>query len=193
MKRSMPLLVGLLAILLSAAGIVHSLRAACSYAIYHGVKYGPGRDAASAAAVSTQCERAYRLYSRNVYCTVLAAEKAWYAQDALPPEDRPGVVQIAERWCERGLALNPKQRDLRVIHARLLARTSIDDAVRSWNAYVDWHFWDAYNHAVCVELYAQKGDIRRAVESLRWVEGSPHYGWACRALEQALVRRTPVP
>jgi len=94
-------------------------------------------------------------------------------------------LSIARRWCEIGLELNPFRRPLRVLKTGLLARDSLRDAIDYWERYVDWHFWDPGNHALLAELYAEDGDFGKAMQSLRWVQGSEHYEAVRSALQDA--------
>ena len=84
-------------------------------------------------------------------------------------------MAAAERWCDRGLKLNPFSSQLQRLKTRLLARTSLPDAIEQWEQYVDWHFWDPYHHAVRVDLHVRAGDVKRARAALIWLENTRYY------------------
>jgi hypothetical protein len=177
MNRTLCRLVGAVAILLGAFGMVRATRAGLAHATYHRLKYGRRSDATPpglSRADQARAERAHRLYPWNAGLCQWAADRAFYdgpGPDRLSEAERR---RLADEWCQRGLALNPHDRPLRLIRARSLALGSPSAGLASWREYLDWHYWDPYNHAVLASLHAQAGDYERALDALEMAHGSPH-------------------
>ena len=179
---------GVLLLLLSCAGLWHSARAGLSYLVYHHVKFTPPREYDRPESAAMRCEAAHRFYPYNYYMCIWIAEKCWYERYDVDGSESAARVSLARRWCDSGVDLNRRKSQLRLLKTRLLARDSVRDAIAQWKDYVDWHFWEPYNHAVLVELYAQEGDYAGAMESLAWVKGSKHYAEAHLALQKAWAK-----
>jgi len=178
------LFVAVLALLaVCAAGIVHGSRAAAAQWMYERAKYGADR--ASLPRVLALCESAQGLYPLNYYFCLWAAEQAYYASGAA---GREAARAAADRWCERGIALNPYNRELQIIRVRLWQERSPGLAAAQWARYVDWQFWDPYNHALLAELYAEAGEIEQALAELEWGRRSPYCAVARGRLLEAWER-----
>jgi hypothetical protein len=184
---------GVLLLALAALGAWHSARAGLSYMVYHHTKFIPPREYERPETVARRCEDAYRLYPYNYYLCIWIAEKCWYARHDLDGSESPGRVELARLWCDRGLALNRRKSQLRLLKTRLLARHSVREAIDHWNDYVRWHFWEPHNHAILVELYAEAGDFAEALRSLEWVKGSKHYAEAHLKLQTAWAKEIARP
>lgn len=184
MKRIAMPVFGLLLASLSIVGVVHGVRAALAQALYGRAKYGDWKEQPER--ILEACERADALYPWNYYFCAWAAERAFYADDR--GDTRVDRRAAAARWCERGLALNPYAMELRLLDARLAEARSPAEAARKWAGYVDWHFWEPYNHAILVELYARAGQYENAMQSMRWVAGSRYEREARAALRSAWQR-----
>ena len=100
----------------------------------------------------------------------------------------PERLAIAEHWCRIGLTLNPHKRALHYLDVRLTSRTSLNDAIVKWERYVDWDFWDPFNHAELVRLYSDAGSFGKAADSLYWLEGSSYYREARQYYREAWRR-----
>jgi len=180
------ILIGLLLLVLSVYGIFHGIRASLAQAIYHYVKYGAGSKVVEdLRATFRRCQDSFRLYPYGYYLCIWTAEKAYYGRFGPNGKEVPERLEAARLWCERGLELNYYKSQLRRLKTRLLARESLPDAIEYWGKYVDWQFWEPYNHAVLVEMYAEAGDLNNALESLVWVEGSEYYEEASRKFDEA--------
>jgi hypothetical protein len=168
---------------LALCGVVYGARAALAQAIYHQAKYGIARN--NPAGILRRCREAHRLYPYNYRFCVWAAEQAY--DNRLETDGRESLdrIEAASLWCDRGLALNPYQTSLRLLRTRLLGRQSATAAVAYWREYTDWHFWEPYNHAFLVELYARAGDYGAAIDELAWVKGSEYEQQARRALRDS--------
>ncbi|MDP6491676.1 MAG: hypothetical protein QGH42_13780 [Kiritimatiellia bacterium] len=174
---------GALLIVLGAYCSHYAWRAARAHWIYKSAKYGPTQDDLSVALRSI--ERAHRLYPHNYRFCIWAAEQAYTRRSEVGGTERQRRYRAAENWTDVGLALNPFSGPLQLVKARLLQKRDPAAAATGWAKYVEWHFWEPYNHAVLVDLYASAGDFTRAANALDWVKGSEHYEWAMGRLQDA--------
>ena len=182
------ILSGFFLVAVCLVGIRHGIKAALAQANYHRTKY---REAArlSTSEADARCEVAHRLYPYNYHYVAWMAERAFYGGDGGADTDRV----IAGKWCARGLKMNPYKAQFHLVHAYVLAERSPTEAARAWENYVDWDFWDPFNHAVLAELYASAGMLREAAAALFWVPDTPHYRWAREALREAWARELRQP
>lgn len=167
MRRAARFAAGLLLVALAVAGVPYSLRASQSQWLYYRAKYGDWRQDHTRAIAAAQ--RAHQLYPWNYNLCIWAAESAYYGAWDAALGDRAASVQLAQTWCDRGLALNTYKSPLRLLEVWLTAHTALPEAIRKWEAYVDWHFWEPYNHAVLVDLYSRNGQYEQALASLAFV------------------------
>lgn len=179
MNRATPLLLSgagcslkVLFLAASLLGVAHSIRVEVAQSIYFNIKYGAARNDLSA--IFKRSEIAHRIYPFNYYLCMWVAETA-YENGCAGGTESQEQINIARRWCDRGLKLNFYRSELREIKTRLLARESPDAAVSYWKEYVNWHFWEPYNHGVMAELLAGAGRFDLAEKALYWVKGSDHY------------------
>jgi hypothetical protein len=195
LRRTIALGCGVCLAVLTAAGLVYALRVAWAQRLYHEAKYGAA--CADIRQTLRLCEAAHRLYPHNYLFCLWTAERAYTA--ALATADAASSVRLmnaARDWCAMGLAINRYNGPLHLLQARLLERTSPAQAAACWAPYVEWQFWEPYNHAVLADFYAKAGEIEKAAEELEWTKGSPHYDWASQALRAAWQRErrfTPPP
>lgn len=181
--------IGLLLLAVSVYGIFHGARVGLAQAIYHHVKYGSeAGKVENLRSALTRCQHTYRLYPYNYYFCIWMAEKAYYNRFGPDGKESPELLEAARLWCERGLDLNYYRSQLRRLKTRLLAEKSLPEAIKYWEKYIDWQFWEPYNHAVLVEMYAEAGDFSKAAESLAWVEGSRYYDETSEKLHKAWKR-----
>ena len=183
-KHKLALWCGLLLLLISCLGLWQAARAGLSYIIYHRAKFDPPSEYGPVAA-ARHCDVAQALYPYNYYMCIWVSEKCWYARYDSDGEESTERVALAQEWCDRGLALNMRKSQLRRLKTRLLARDSVREAIDHWKDYVDWHFWEPYNHAVLVALYSRTGDYAAAMNSLAWTKGSKHYAEAHLTLQKS--------
>ncbi|MCK5849630.1 MAG: hypothetical protein KAH23_01850 [Kiritimatiellae bacterium] len=183
-SRLTRILCGLFLFVIAVVGIFHGSRAAMAYTIYHDAKfssvgaYGPE-------AAARRSEDSYGFYAYNYYLCIWIAERCWYERYDSDGNESSRRVDLARVWCDRGLTLNKRKSQLRLLKTRLLARESLDEALVNWEDYVDWHFWEPYNHAVLVRYYAETGDFAGAVRSLKLIKGRKHYAEAHMAIQKA--------
>jgi len=176
-------------LVISVTGIVYSARAAVAHLIHKSIRYEDEllsrKDPERAEA---RARRAHSLYPYNYYLCIWIAENSWYYRYDESGKEVARRVELADRWCSMGMDLNRRKSQLRLLAARIIARESPADAAAYWKEYVDWHFWDAYNHAALVEFYAAAGDLESAGDELRWVEGTRHHKHASSQLKAAWQR-----
>jgi hypothetical protein len=120
----------------------------------------------------------------NYHFFSLATEVAFQQAEKQP--SRAGqYMSLARSWCERSLVLNKYQTMMCWIETRLLWIESPQQAIRFWEEYTDWHFWEPYNHAMLATLYALSGDIVRAENELQWVKGTEYFNSISRTIADA--------
>ncbi len=182
---------GALLVVLGMFGSHYAWRASRAHWLYYQAKYGSARDDVSA--VLRAMEKAHRLYPHNYRFCTWTAEQAFHARKQAEGEERDRLLRAAENWTHVGLALNRFSGPLQLRKARLLERHDPAAAAAGWARYVGWHFWEPYNHAVLVDLYASAGDFDRAADELDWVKGSEHYEWALDRLQEAWRKEMTLP
>ncbi|NQT94743.1 MAG: hypothetical protein HQ559_18450 [Lentisphaerae bacterium] len=184
---------GLLLLVLSLLYFVHGVRAGLSQVLYRSshvlLVRGSGADIDTALA---RCETAYRIYPYSYHLCRWIASRAYALRRSPQGEEIPARIAAAKTWCDRGLMLNGRRRSLRVLAARLKARTSPEEALEDWNEYVKWDFWQPRNHAFTVDMAIAAGDLGRASEALRWVKGK-HRKRAAERLRRAWQRERELP
>ena len=186
MRIVFSIVAGVLILAVSACGIVHGMRSSVAQGLYRQAKFGSARD--NPRGVFRRCERAQALYPYNYNFCILAAEMAYGRARGMVTGSE--LREISERWCDEGLKLNRYRRKLRVLKAKHLAVRSPEEAVTYWEEYVDWHFWDPYNHALLANIYASAGYFGKALESLEWVKGSEHHEKAAASVRSAWRRES---
>lgn len=174
-------LVGLLLVVFSALGMWRGLTAGAAQICYYRAKYGSVRlDLSQALQL---CHKAYQLYPHNYYFSILAAETAYWESEK-SKVDRKRWLRESSLWCDRGLRQNVWKSQLRRLHVRLLWLESPHKAIRSWEEYTEWNFWEPYNHAVLAGMYAKAGDFEKAEAELLWTIGTAQAEGARREVEQ---------
>ena len=168
--------------ILASVGIVYGTRVSIAQVLYHQAKYGVARN--NVDGILRRADRIHRLYPRHyLACTLAAAQARREARHN--PARANEMARIADHWCHMALTMNPYKRQMRLLRARLMARTDPAGAVAYWDAYRKWSFWDPFNHRVMVELCVNAGDYSRAVEALAWTEGSPDHAKAREIIRRA--------
>jgi hypothetical protein len=182
---------GALLVALGIFGAHYAWRASRAHLLYYHAKHGAGRE--DLPTILRSIEKAHRLYPHNYRFCTWAAEQAFHSRSEVRGEEREGRCRAAENWTDVGLGLNRFSGPLQLLKARLLARRDPAAAAAGWARYVNWHFWEPYNHAVLVDLYASSGDFDRASDELDWVRGSEHYEWALGRLQDAWRKEMTLP
>lgn len=193
------LAVGIALVAISAYGICYGVKAGTAQAIYHDAKYGSAKD--DVHAVLNRCEESHSLYPYNYYFSIWTGEKAYYTSFDADKEEARKLLAASERWCDIGLAQNFHNSQLRLLKTHLIERRSLPDAIKYWEAYVEWQFWEPHNHAVLAEMYAKAGNFEKAFEELEWVKGSKHHAETAKKIREAwdkdmkppAAKRNPAP
>jgi len=179
MNRKALLYAGILLLAVSFLGLIQSVRAGVAQQYYRVSKFGG--DSESLGRTLKNCYTAHSIYPHNYYYCIFSAKKAFGMWQSLGNEKYYG---IAEYWCKEAYALNRYNSEVRELMALILLKKSPDLAVDNWRSYVDWNFWNPYNHAVMAELHAKSGNFSAAVSSLEWVKGSKYYEPARRKVTE---------
>ena len=165
----------------SAAGLVHSVRGAVAGWIYHSAEF-----ASVLPAPDTRldlCQRGYKWYPWNYYFSIRAAELAFRQYEASPTNEAAAVwLAKAKLWCERGLVQNRYKSQLIRLQTRLLWPESPAAAIACWEAYTDWNYWNAYNHATLADYYAKAGAFDKAERQLDLIKAFPDYTDTAKAV-----------
>ena len=163
--------IGGLLLALAAASVVYGVRAALAQAWYREAKYG--RAAENYERGLALCRRAFALYPFNYYMSIFVAERAYYSGESMSGPGAEERLWEARLWCERGLAQNRWDSQLRRLMTRFLLLESPVRAVQFWEEHTAWQFWEPYNHAVLAELYVRAGELDKAEKELFWAGGDP--------------------
>ncbi len=187
-------IVGLILLILSLFFVVYSVRAGISQLIYYRAKNGYS-DTGDLYKIYRQTNH---LYPYNYRFFAWSAEEAFNrGSKATDEKSRDKNFELAELLCDKGLALNKYERPLPFIKTQLLYRKSPTDAVVYWEKYVEWDYWNSYNHAVLASLYAGIGKFGQAMQTLQFIKGTPDYNSAEKIVMQywdkAMSEPPPVP
>ncbi|MCE9613011.1 MAG: hypothetical protein K8T26_01960 [Lentisphaerae bacterium] len=182
MQRLGLAMVGLILVAVGLVGTRHGVRAGQAQSLYFRSKYGDWKD--SPARIMAAAEQAHQLYPHNDELCIWAAETA-YNRRFDGGVESPVLLAAAATWTRRGLELNPYARPLRVLDVRMTERRSLPEAIRRWEEFVDWQYWEPGNHALLVELYARAGRYREALASLAVIKGRPYHAEAKRWIAHA--------
>lgn len=182
-ERSILLLLGVLAVVGCTAGVWRAVRAGIAQSLYYQIRYVPPaqRDASNDEALATAADR---LYPYNYRLDAMMGQRAFQRHQVEGGGDGAAAA-LARQWCDRGLRVHPWFGALVQLDTDLLLLVSARDAIARWERHVDWQFWDPYNHAYLVHLYAQDGRIAQAVAAMRWVRGSEYEAWAAGQIQRA--------
>lgn len=191
LRRAGAMAAGLLLVAAGGWGTVFAARATWAYTAYQRAKYlmPPGQ----ADAALRLADRTHAAFPWNYFLCMLAAETAYDKWQTAASGHGGDFRRSAAFWTEEGLRLNPYKRPLRYIQAHLLAEHAPLEAALAWERYVDWHFWDPYNHAVLVHLHALAGRYHDALRSLELIRGTREERMARRALRAAWQRERSAP
>ncbi len=181
----------MLLLVVSVLGITRGLRASAAYLLYHNSRYGSGKG--NVRGILSSCSTAYRYYPYNYFFTIWTAQRAYTEGLKSEGEERKYFMSAADYWCERGLNLNPYKGQLRMIRARLLAEQDPASAVEYWQAYVDWHYWEPFNHCALAEFHAMAGDFTEAFKALELIKGMEHYEGGLRRINDHWRREMAMP
>ena len=167
--------------------IVYSVRVGAAQAIYFKTKNNqlvPSDFQPENNDIFLQCQKAQKLYPYNHLLLSWGAEEAFARSEKSEGAEKIYYIKLAEALCDRGLALNRYLMPLPFIKTQLLCMRSIKDATIYWEEYVEWDYWNSYNHAVLSSLYAADGRFVEAMSSLQLIKGSEDYAEADKMVQK---------
>lgn len=185
-SRSLLKVIGIILLSISAFYTVYSVRTGAAQVIYIQAKNTQTVHNAFVAEkddIFRQCQKAQRLYPYNHLLLSWGAEEAFARSETSTGAEKVYYIDLADKLCDRGLALNPYLMPLPFIKTKLLCMRSIDDATTYWETYVEWDYWNSYNHAVLSGLYAADGKFGQAISSLQLIKGTEDYAAADKVLQ----------
>ena len=180
---------GAILFLLALAGTWYAVRVSRAQFDYHQLKHvqPPGPDYVE------RTRALHKRYPRNYHLLAWATERAFDQAQTLEGDARLRALAETRQLCDWGLALNPYHLPFPIIHTALLSQDSLDAAIAYWETFVAWDYWNPYNHAYLVELYAADGRFGAASRSLRLIEHTSFSKDAIRALQHAYERESRMP
>jgi hypothetical protein len=190
-QKTVRILVAVLLVVISVAGVVYGSRVWQAQRLYFESKYGTASD--DPARIIDNCRRAYALYPFNYRFCLLAAEAAHDSAAKLTGDEAKARLALAELWCRRGIVLNPYPRGFQWLLSEFLWKQSPEFAIDTWRRYVDWDFWSPYNHSVLADMYVKAGDIARAEKELAWTKDSEYYAPTLQLIAEKKRAATPSP
>ncbi len=173
---------GLALLAVATLGMLQGVRAAIAQTLYRTAAFAdPPLDPERLCSVTS---RAHRFYPYQYRFCLRTAQATLAAATGADPADRARWLKASAFWTDRGLALNAFDPNLQLHKTRLLAETAPAQALRHWEAYVDWHFWDAYHHAVLVDLLVWNGSLEDARKVLPMLRESRYHAAAIAKIRQ---------
>ena len=164
---------------LGAYGVVHSAIALAAqsghYAVRLGILGAHPHGKVDSGAILKLSDRFHSWYPYDYRLCVWIGEGAFYGWGGSPDTHDGPLLDVASVWCERGLSMNPHSRSLRLLRTRVLELEAPSDAAAYWEDFVEWDFWDPFNHAVLAGLAARAGGFVKALRSLEMTRNSPYY------------------
>ena len=174
---------GAILLFISAFYMVYSVRASISQSIYIQAKHSSIGEDLSYDYLYSQCQKAQQLYPYNYRLMAWGAEAAFERSQSAAGSDKVEYLNLTESLCDRGLSLNRYVMPLPYIKMQLLCLNSPKDGVLYWEQYVEWDYWNSYNHAVLVALYAADGKFGKAMKSLQFIKGTEDFSEANKILQ----------
>lgn len=183
-KTSVARLVAAVLLAVCAIGMLHAARAAVASVLYCRSRYGAL--ATDAEKIQRACRLAHALYPFDYYACIWAGKTALHGRAGDASARRQ---DLADRWSERGVRLNPLNGELVQLRVDALFPTAPDEAVALWERHVAFAFWNRYHQVVLFRLYVRTGRLDDAEAPLYWIRGTVWFADAERTLNEALRRR----
>ena len=152
---------------------------------YFRIKYGRHAER-SADQVEARADALWRRYPANYYLSLHMASGWWTRYAESDGHGDTDALAASHRWVRRGLKAHPLLSDFHLLEARIQQVTDPRAAAATWDAYVDRHYWNAFNQAMRVDFHAQAGAFTTASEILTLLRGRPHHDWASARFRTAL-------
>ena len=182
MSKAIRIITGVALLIVSLSCAAYALRNSAGYALFFEAKYiDEGDDARVTLAT---CDSAAALCSSDYALCVFAADTAFMAATDTTVENRKFLLDESEKWCDRGLALNSRDRRLwfRKMGLLGLSPDTKGEALRVWTEYTDWDYWNPDNHYYLAVMNAWLGDLDEADRELSLTKGSVYYANAKQAV-----------
>ncbi|MDP6525560.1 MAG: hypothetical protein QGH15_15190 [Kiritimatiellia bacterium] len=176
-------LAGALLLLISLVGILHGIRAGIAQVIYCHSRY-MSREA-DPETILKQCGTAHSFYPYNYYFCIWAGENAYHNRGKGNTARSKELLAAAGDWADTGHDLNPYNSELAVLKTDVLAGNAgtMEEAIALWESYLDWNFWEPFNHFVMIDLYIKAGRLQDAEEALYWLQDTKYFTDLAKRLE----------
>ena len=187
-------IIAMVLILISGFYIFYSVRAGMAQVIYFQTKKkcsladsslqgGSGQEVYSLNQLISKCQKADRLYPYNYRLMAWGAEEAFERSQNSIGVERVDYLDFTGMLCDRGLSLNRYMMPMPFIKMQLLCLKSIKEGTEYWEEYVEWDYWNSYNHAVLAGLYAADGKFGEAMQSLQFIKGTVDFAEANKIVQ----------
>jgi hypothetical protein len=189
-RRTLSLVAGMCLVIGGCVGLVYSLRAHSAQWTYHDLKFSGV--AIHFEEADGRARDAQALYPFNYRLCDWMASQAWDRYDSASKTRSTALSDVGD-WTGNAIALNPYPRSICEIRRKYLEETSLTEAIRYWSEFVEWSFWDPYNHAVLLELHVRTRNLDGALSEMKWVRNSPYAPRAVEFIQGLLEREFTVP
>ena len=173
MKKNLLFVVGIVFVLAGLFGIGYSIKATKAQVIYAKSRYSKSSKNLSPELVYSNYVYASNLYPYNFYFSAYAGEFFFYNLASYKGQKALGKLAIIRDIASDGIKINPYNSQLIYLHMRMLETESPKVALEYWQKFVNWYFWNDYNHSVLAELYAKTGMYEKAMNELKYLESNP--------------------
>jgi hypothetical protein len=173
-------------LVISAFYTVYAIRAGHAQVIYYQAKNGktlPVISNGGNKSIFSQCQKAQLLYPHNYRLFLWSAEEVFNRSIEVAGDEQKEYRKVAGILCDRGLDLNCYLMPLPLIKTQLLSLKSIKEGIGYWEKYVEWDYWNSYNHAVLAGLYAADGKFGKAMQSLQFIKGTEDFAAADKIVQ----------
>lgn len=187
MKKVFLLIIGVILIAAGIYGVIYSVKATKAQVLYTLSRYSDKADSMSPEEIYSNYKAAMKLYPYNFYFSAYAGEKFFYNFSNYSEDELKDIVENVKSIAEDGIKINPYNSQLVYLHMRMLERTSVAKALEYWKKYVDWVFWNDYNHSVLAELYAKNGMYDKAFDQLKFLERSKYLEHTRHVIDDAWI------
>ncbi len=171
-------------ILACVAALARSTTATIAHKMFFDIRHGADKGG-ELPLIATKASRSSALYPENYHLCRLLASRSFADGAAQTGSERSSLWAQAEIWTDRGLALNPYDRTLKLQRLGLLEAEDRNLAILFWEDHTRWQYWDPYNHHVLALLYARNRQIAEAEGSFELIAASRYRDATRMAIDQA--------
>ena len=173
MKKKLLIFFGIILVFLGLFGVNYSINASRAQALYAQSRYSQQATELSPENIYSNYLHAKKLYPWNFYFSAYTGETFFYSLSKYKGDDIVQHNEFIKDIASHGLKTNPYNTQLIYLNMRMLQLESPKLALEYWLLFVDWCFWNGYNHSVLAELYAKSGMYENALNELKYLEKSP--------------------